>query len=227
MKMNRLLGNILFLLTLASPMLSFYCACTLGEADTLGMAGMLKYTWIMWLFIPIGVLSILVGMKLKKAGESYKKNLIIAFICIPLIAIYGSYRFIADDSLSYDTEKITVIEDITGITLPSKMKVGAFDWSTYTENYAKITDDESKKIFEQELSTNDLWQNNLSTAIRGLLPVTNQHEAELYDYFVFYNITNNEYNIYPQPGEYECIFIAYRCETQTFLILDNYIVTVK
>lgn len=64
----------------------------------------------MLLFIPIGILSILIGIKLKKNKQNYKKNFIAAFICIPLLLIFGSYRLISKNVVSYDVNKVSTIE---------------------------------------------------------------------------------------------------------------------
>ena len=94
MKKEKVLGNILFWMTLISPMISFSLASMIGEAEIFGVAGIIRYSWLMILFIPVGILSILIGLKLKKGKQEYKKNIIVAVIVLPLLAIFGSYRFI-------------------------------------------------------------------------------------------------------------------------------------
>ena len=105
MKKINVFGNILFWLTLISPVLAFSLASVIGEADLFGVAGIIRYSWIMLLFVPFGVLSLLIGKKLKEENQSYKKNFIIAFICLPLLLIFGSYRFIFN-SVTFDIEQI-------------------------------------------------------------------------------------------------------------------------
>ena len=90
-KKRKTLGNILFVLALLSPMVSFILSSRIGEVEIFGMAGMLKYTWVMWLFIPICVLSILIGIQLKKNNQGYKKNLIVGCICLVPLVLFGSY----------------------------------------------------------------------------------------------------------------------------------------
>lgn len=97
-------------MTLISPLFSFQTVCLLGEVDIFQTPGMIRYTWVMLLFIPIGILSILIGIKLKKNKQNYKKNFIAAFICIPLLLIFGSYRLIFKNVVSYDVNKVSTIE---------------------------------------------------------------------------------------------------------------------
>ena len=75
MKKEKVLGNILFWMTLISPMISFSLASMIGEAEIFGVAGIIRYSWLMILFIPVGILSILIGLQLKKNKQKYKKNL--------------------------------------------------------------------------------------------------------------------------------------------------------
>lgn len=97
MKKIKIIANILFWITLVSPMVSFSLASIIGEADIFGVAGIVRYSWVMWFFIPIGILSIIVAGKLKQAKLKYKKNYVVAFICLPLLILFGSYRFIFSD----------------------------------------------------------------------------------------------------------------------------------
>lgn len=224
MNKKRILGNILFCLTLISPMISFILVCRIGEADIFGVAGMIRYSWVMLLFIPIGILSILIAFKLKKSNEKYKKNFIISFICIPLLIIFGSYRLIFSEIVSYDANKVSIIEDKINLKLPDKIKVSTLKQDFYDISYVKINDNYSKYEFEQEIINNKLWCDKLNIQIKSLLPIDVQNESSNFDYYLFYNITNKEYNKCPNFGEYECIFIAYDCNCDKLIILDNYVI---
>lgn len=221
MKKEKILGNILFWCTLFSPLASFSFASMIGEINIFSVFGVIRYSWIMWLFIPIGVLSLLIGLKLKKGEQKYKKNFIIAFICIPLIIIFGSYRFIFKE-ISYDVSKISAIENEINLDLPNQVKIVTNEMGTFNTSYAKIIDNESEVEFENKLKTNSRWKDKLSSKIKSLLPTYTQYEVELFDYFLFYNVTRSEYNIYPPNGEYKIVFIAYDSTLNRLLIIDNY-----
>lgn len=226
-KKRKTLGNILFVLALLSPMVSFILSSRIGEVEIFGMAGMLKYTWVMWLFIPICVLSILIGIQLKKNNQGYKKNLIVGCICLVPLVLFGSYRFIFSSDVSYDVNRMTMIEEKTKINLPNQVKIGTIKMDTYYLSYAKITNAESKIAFEQEMKDSSLWQSELSSKIKTLLPINVQVESSSFDSFVFYNVTKKEYNNYPYDGTYECVFIAYDYQMQRLMILDNYTINLN
>lgn len=219
MGITKKLGNVLFWLTLISPIVSFYLASEIGEADIFGVGGIVRYSWIMLLFIPIGILSILIGVKLKKDNQKYMKNIVIACICLPLLLIWGSYVFLFTN-VTYDVNKIHVVESKTNLELPNEIKIATVDLDIYDISYAKILDEKDKETFERELRSSQLWQKQLNADIKQLLPKDIQYIAETYDIFVFYNTDSKQYNSSFAKGE--CVFIAYNYEFQKLMILDNY-----
>ena len=227
MNKKRVLGNILFWTTLISPMVSFSMASMIGEANIFGVVGIIRYSWVMLLFIPIGILSILIGFKLKNSAQKYKKNFIVSFICLPLLIIFGSYRFIFNSVVSYDVNEVSIIEEKINFEIPRDIKVATNKLDLYNISYLKIINSESKDMFEQEVRNNQLWQKELKSEIKSLLPLDIQYESEIFEYFVFFNITSNEYNIPPLIGQYECIFIAYDCDLQRLIILNDYKINIK
>ena len=227
MNKKRILGNILFWTTLISPMVSFSMASMIGEANIFGVVGIIRYSWVMLLFIPIGILSIVIGFKLKNSTQKYKKNFIVSFICLPLLIIFGSYRFIFNSVVSYDVNEVSIIEEKINFEIPDDIKVATIKLDLYNISYLKIINSESKDMFEQEVRNNQLWQKELKSEIKSLLPLDIQYESEIFEYFVFFNITSNEYNIPPLSGQYECIFIAYDCDLQRLIILNDYKIDIK
>lgn len=221
MKKIKIIANILFWITLVSPMVSFSLASIIGEADIFGVAGIVRYSWVMWFFIPIGILSIIVAGKLKQAKLKYKKNYVVAFICLPLLILFGSYRFIFSD-ISYDVNRVVTIEQKANLELPNRVKIVTEKIDSYYVSYLKIINAEEQRNFESEIESNLLWEKELSTKIKSLLPFDIQYELTNFDYFVFYNSTTSEYNEYPTDGQYDCVFVAYDHENKRLIILDDY-----
>lgn len=228
MKKLKVLGNILFWATLISPIVAFALASEIGESDIFSTMGIVRYIWIMWLFIPIAVLSILIGIKLKKNDQKYKKNFVIAFICIFFLVIWGSFGSIFSETISFDVSKVSAIEEEINLELPDSVKVATQYFDSGSETYIKIIDTESKKKFEAEIENNQLWQKKLNPAIKSLIPTYMQNEVSLsFDVFVFYNVTSDEYNVYPSTEKYKSIFIAYDYEMQRILVLENDLTNTK
>lgn len=86
----RTLSKILFISTLFSIFAALLCVNVVSYANGLYIENM----WIMFLFVPIPLASIILGSALKRKGYKYKKNIVAGFIIMLLLCIYGSFTFI-------------------------------------------------------------------------------------------------------------------------------------
>lgn len=217
---SRLVTNLLLWLTILSLPISFSVSAVVGEAEIFGVAGIIRYSWIMLLFVPIGILTLLTAMQLKRTGRDCKKHFVIALICIPFMLIFGSYRFIFQD-ISYDASILYSIEEKTDLNLPNMIKLASHDYSGYKISYIKIVDSSEAKEFAQEIGVDKRWTTNQNKAILGLLPIEIQTEIMNFDFFVFCDLSTGAYNEFPTSEECEYIFIAYDYEGQRLTILDD------
>lgn len=218
---NKQIVNLLFWLTILSLPVSFSLTAIVGEVEIYDVAGIIRYSWIMLLFLPIGILTLVTGRHLKKAGHNYKKLFIAAWVCIPLLLIFGSYRLIFQD-VSYEISDIYAVERKTKLNLPDSIKIASHSSAGYRISYLKITDDNEAASFTQDISQNAHWVPTLSTTSKGLLPFNIQVEMHNFDYFVFYDLEAGTYNQQPEAGECRYVFIAYDVELQRMIILDDY-----
>lgn len=227
MKKVKIFANVIFWLTVISPMIAFSASCLIGEVEVFGVMGIVRYSWVMWLFMPLGILSMFFGAYLKKRNQKYKRYIIVAIICLSLLLIFGSYRFVFSDASCYDTDQITSVEEKIGIDFPDSIKIATEKFDAYSVSYVKITSAEEKTDFESAILKNPLWKDELGTKITSLLPQNLEYEIIPFDYFVFYNVTSGEYNTYPENGEYECVFVAYDKELQRFIVLNEFVVNLN
>ena len=222
---RKIFGNILFWSTLISPMVAFSIASTIGESNIFGVAGIVRYSWIMLLFIPIGILSIIIGIKLKNSQQKYKKNYIIALVCIPLLVIFGSYRFVFHSIISYNDTYVRQVEHAMDYSLPENLKVATLVREEYTLTYAKICNQETREQFESGTLKEVPWKASLPTVIRGSLPMELQPEFTLCDYFLVYNVTANRFDAAPlYDGQWSFILVGYDMATSGFVIVSDYTV---
>ena len=216
MKIIKFVGNLLFWLTLISPIVAFVIMFELGEVDVFDLHGVARYTWGMWLFIPIGIASIIAAAALKKKNLPYKKNIVVALVCIPCLILWGACGFWGRGTTQYnDVDKIPYVEAQTKLDLPDHTEVVTDTFFPYHISYAKTLDKQEKLDFEEAIASNPLWLTELAPEVRALLPTRFLSEMGPYQYYVLYNTVTGEYNSYPADGE-ECIFIAYDAEVVTY-----------
>lgn len=220
--MKKYLPVFLLVITIFAAPLAFTLCTEIGESDFFSLPGIIRYSWIMWCFIPIPILLFCVGIKLKKS--SYK---VVACVVIIILIILGSYKFSFSEKFKYDKEIVASTSKIVQVYIPENVKVGTEKNTDYTISYVKILDDSEKEIFIKSLS-DDKWVNRLNSPIFNSIPYTPQLLMNSFDLFLFYNLTNQEYNQYPfANGMYECILIAYDKSDNRLIILSDFFIEVN
>lgn len=171
------ISQLLFWGSIISLPLSFSLCAKIGEADIFSVGGIIRYSWIMLLFTPLCLTSLIYGFYLKKQSLKYKKNIYVSIICIPLLLIFGSYRFIFNSIVSYDNSQVMEVEEKIKFDLPDELKLSTQIFEDeFVVTYAKIMNEKSKKDFEENVSKSNLWTSSLSTNINGVLPYNIQFE---------------------------------------------------
>ena len=173
-------------------------------------------TWFFWLWLPIPILSIILGYKYKKKGIKCKKNIVAGYIIGFLLLLYGSFWFIMP-SYEADYSEINKYKDIIGVKLPSSGKLEKIKWdynsdpdkTDYQTIHVFYNKDGIKKL-EKGIKSNENWI--LSTEIKSQLNVLIP-EAFIKGeniYFLIYNESLNEYNSLPKnSGNYKIYAMMY------------------
>lgn len=85
----RVLSNILFTASILSLLVGVITVAFTANADNM----FFKNMWIMYLFTPIPLSSIVLGFVLKSKGYKYTKNIVAGVIMTAILCIYGSFAF--------------------------------------------------------------------------------------------------------------------------------------
>ena len=163
---------------------------------------MTEYLWIMFLFVPIPIVSLILGIK-----HNSKSTVIIAIIGVVGLVIYGSMYFINGNKVSHDYSYVQKIEEITKIDLPEGY-VSIENTEEYTLAMLKVNEDESSK-FLNSIKTSYIWNSNQSFIPVNALDTYSISMTTDYDYFAVYNQTTDKYNTF---NGY-IVYLAYDVET--------------
>ena len=222
MKNIKTISNIVFVAAIISLPLGFALSCLIGEVDVFGIAGSIRYSWVMYLFIPISLLSFACGIAKRRNGQKARKDIIIACITIPLLLFFGSDCWIMKDSLDYSIVPLNRIEEKADVDLPEDVKVATMKYEEYTLSYAKLSGTNADEL-EHTLSKSSECVKYLSLSVKGSLPYMMQAQLGGYEYFRFYNCTTKSVNVDPtEPGKHNCVLIAYDVDLGRLMILDYY-----
>lgn len=109
---KRIFMIILFIITILSIYGALFTCGLIGviSKNTYGF-DMVKYLWIFWLWLPIPILSLVLGFKYKKQGLKCTKNIVAGFIIGFLLLIYGSFSFIFKDFNDYTNSIFVITQD--------------------------------------------------------------------------------------------------------------------
>lgn len=223
---NNKLIKLLFILTILSVPLSFLLVAFLGEIFIFSIYGILSYSWIFLLFIPIPLLSFICYVKSKT--NQYKDKKSIAILSFILLVVFG-FSGIINNDISYDNTIINEINNKTSLNIPNNLKVINCDKKDYIMGYAKILDKETKNSFHDDVYTSNLWLTNIDDLQNDLphtitLELTSPVDKYSFDYFVLYNITTNTFNSLDNENDnpQNIIFIAYSSNVGRIMYFYNY-----
>lgn len=206
---------VLFIVTILSFFAAIYTTLLIDEIYPRYGSDFNKNMWIFWCFIPIPILSIILGFKYKKAGFKCKKNIVSGFIIAFLLLIYGSFCLFPTFNVDY--EEINKYKDVIDAKLPNNGVLEIQNIENYYEedktNYTIINayfEKENVDEFLESIKKSENWilSNNLKSELKIFIP---SHARSINDaYFSIYNKTTNQYNNLPEmSGKYEIYVMKY------------------
>lgn len=206
---------ILFIITIASLWGAWYSLALVNKVIPQHDFNFTKNMWVFWCWLPIPILSIILGFKYKNAGFECTRNIIGGFIIGFLLLIYGSFCMFP--TFSEDYNKINQYKEIIDAELPNSGTLEIQDWGTsFDEDKTEYTiisayyDKEDVKKLVESIENNKNWV--LSKEIKSELKIFVPSQLGTDDdaYYSIYNKTTNQYNLLPEnSGDYEIYAMKY------------------
>lgn len=175
----------------------------------------LKNTWIFWCWLPIPILSIVLGIKYSKLGFKCTSNIIAGFI-VGFILLPAGALCLKPSTLR-DYSELNEYKSIIDAQLPNNGVLEIIDSDSCSDkdktNCTTINayyDKEDVSELEKSIINNDHWiaRKDMDENLKSLIP--NEIKINIDSYVSFYNKTTNEYNTLPkESGEYEIYVMVY------------------
>lgn len=207
--------NILFVLTLLSIYLASVSISYLIKFTNPHGFNFTKNYWVCWLWLPLPILSIVLGFKYTRIGIKCNKNIIGGFIMCFMLIMYGSFYFFPTYSEEYT--KIENYKEIIKAELPATGELEIQDWGTYFDNdktdYTIINayyDNEDTSNLVSSIENSSYWilSTEIESVLKLFIPSTLISDTDAY--YSIYNKTLNEYNSLPTiSGNYEIYAMKY------------------
>lgn len=206
---------ILFIITIASLWGALWSVALLNKMNPQHGFNFTKNAWVFWCWLPIPILSIVLGFKYKNVGFKCTKNIVGGFIIGFLLLIYGAFCLLP--TFSQDYNKIDAYRSIIDANLPNNGELEIQDWETYFDedktNYTIINayydkEDISNLVNSIENNSNWILSKEIKSKLKILIP--SQLKADDDAYYSIYNNTTNQYNTLPKiSGNYEIYAMKY------------------
>lgn len=208
--------KILFVFTLLSLMGAIFSLLVLQEINpSYGLEGT-KNMWVFWCWLPIPVVSIVLGYRYRRVGYKCTKNIVSGFIIGFVLLIYGSF-WLMFSSPSEDYSEIYPYVYMIDARLPEEGLLWMEEWDVSIgtdQTNAIILDAYFEAVdmddFVYDIEHSDHWIR--STMIEPILTafIPKQIFYAQNTYISIYNKTLQEYNTFPSSsGEYELCVMEY------------------
>lgn len=227
----RTVSIVLFIASLLSIVAGMNLLFVMSEINGL----FVENIWVLFLFTPITVASVVFGFILKSKGYKYKKNVIAGIIMTVVLCIYGSFAFIFAGMYDHSDTPVIETEQTIGIDIPKYTSISTEDMSQWSQRpsgertlcKSEITFNNSQsEEFEKQIKTDERWLSSVPNDLIGVM--TWYRDFTVYDYALIYNTDTAEFNSLPQnEGTYHFINILYSSEGDRMIIIEYEIDFVK
>ena len=214
-------AKILCGLSIAAPLIGFWLAAIIGDPIIFGVLGILRYSWIVYLFAVIPIACLGLGIFLKANGLVFFRAFNVPIICIVVILVLGSFGFVFP--ASYELDSIEAVEEKTGVDFPSNLKAITDERENYTVIYAKILDKAEKAEFEKSLDKDSVWEESLGKPLKDTIPGEMLFIITDCDYHVYFNATLGKFNFINNDGLNDIVLIGYEIQNGRFIILTDFV----
>lgn len=206
---------ILFIVTIASLWCALYSVGLVNDKLNPYGFNFTKTMWVFWCWLPIPILSIVLGFKYKNKGFKCTKNIVAGFIIGFLLLAYGAFCFFP--TFEQDYSNIDDYRSIIDAELPSNGVLEIMeDMTTIEQDKTEYTiinayyDKEDVNDLTDSIENSNNWilGKEIKSELKILIPSIIY--ADEYSYYSVYNKTLNEYNTIPNnEGNYEIYAMKY------------------
>lgn len=207
--------SILFVITILSFWLAIFSFQIVNECIPHHFINEFKNMWIFWCWLPIPILSIILGFKFNKADFKCTKNIIAGFVVGFLLIVFGSFCLSPIHSVDY--KKMDEYRNVIDAKLPDNGELVIENWDICSSddktectiiNSYYSNEDVSDLVNSIENSNNWFLSTEIKSALELLIPLGLYSDEDAY--FSIYNKTTNQYNALPkQSGNYEIYAMKY------------------
>lgn len=181
-----------------------------------------EYMWIFFVFMPLPLASVILGIIFQAKNYKCKKNIIAGIIMCAVLAIFGSFTFMLADKNNHDFGYVRELEQTVSMDLPDNGYLSrAINTDKTTNTFAMIKFDDANEIFNV-VSDDSRFATNMNSIPANFIDLYYTTLTSGYHYFMLFDVTSGQVNAIPdsQSEEHRFIFIAYHKDNNILFVLD-------
>ena len=235
-KQTRTWKTVGILLFVANFLTIFWALWTVGGISARNQL-FVENMWVFFLFTPIPLASIVVGILMRRRGLGGLKNIIAGGIFLFLLCMYGAFTPIfgaveaevgqtPEEQAAANAQRLQQAEMILGEDLPEPEQMTVDTFTAYYPAQGDLQctnvffDAAAMREFEQQLMADDRWFTTPPTLLKGFFPESYPFTASA-DYKLLYNADLDQYNAIPdQGGAYRYFLLCYNAGSDTMQIYE-------
>ena len=220
---------ILFIMNILAFIIAPYVWAAMCEKSVGILA--ITYTWVYYWFLPLPILSFILGVKFNKRRIKCKKNIVIGIIGFLIFISLGASADSFNTNSKRDYKEAIMYEEIIDAKLPSsgtfyKVVWDKSNFQEHNSNYLLFEDKEFEQFYK-DINENANWvvrseiPDNLKRYIPGILVC----ESSINDcHYSIYVKETDEYNSIPTvSGIYHMYAMMYDRNKQ-YIQIDGYVI---
>lgn len=215
--------NIFFVLSLACIALSAVTESYLMKINNLIPILSNTIMWAFWLYLPVPVISLILGIIFKNKGYECQRNIIVGLIMSIVLFMYGTLSTF-HEKITY--EEIEQYNQIIGFNIPDNGKYYKSIWDTNYEgstNTYAIIKDNNDEVNEYIVNSDKWLKGNSAKKLRDIFPSSSLDTLQVDKdcYYLVYDSDLEVYNEIPtDQNEHNLIYAKYYPENATLEIIN-------
>ena len=194
-----------------------------------------KYMWVLLLFLPIPIASVMLGIKYKRIGYSCKKNIIGGAIMIFFLCIYSYFTvfyFAHRDYLFDDYSYLNQLEEKIQFDFPNQGKIFTSklekivmpSYQIIATSKVEFNNQEEIKDLEKRIQDSNIWTNHNTTILQSIEPTIYIEKDDKNIYYLIYIEDFGALNEIPtQTGTYKSFCFMYDMDQNILNIYEYYL----
>ena len=222
-------------LLLVASILSLYGGLVCAILVSGGRGDPTRNMWILYLFMPVPIASIVMSVFFRKREFQYRANLIVGIIIAALLFIYGSFSILFAGTYTHTDEPIVRAEQLLDIDIPVHEQIDTLEngagSASASGHYTFSTSDiyfseDAVAEFEEQIRNDSRWLSEIPSELIGIM--SSYADVPVYDYVILYNVDTGEFNSLPEEsGTYRMLNVLYNSESRTMKIVDYEVAFVR